>query len=736
MSPPHRAAEHPFTRSRVAALLVAWPVLAAAQTPAQLPPQRVEIRSTDDDQRRADIAGRQVVSRETLLRHGDTRLVDALQRLPGVAVESRGPTTEVKLGGLGDGYTQVLLNGEPLPRGVSLDSIALDSLERVEIVRGSTVQSSQAIAGSLNLVTRRPATQASRDLSLRAALQSGLPQVSATLNLGDAAGAAIWGIGIVLSHDDQAWPAIFVQESRNSSEGTLAQRTLTVKREHDRTDAISLNPRLAWKREDGDGGLWQIATEHSLRVGESRGGVSDRREPLLGPPPAQQASVLALNYRRIFWRGSLQALRRQADGSQTEARLNLTHASRDQQARLQGLDFTPRLVQDSAVDGRAVDQSSALQVNHRRSLGASHRLLVGAEWEQARRQEDRVQVEQSLPGGLPPDNLDERYDARARRWAAFAQDEWSPTSATDVQAGVRVERLDTASAGNVFDGVRQSHRLVGPVLRMAVRPGDGPGTVKLGLSRGFKLPAPRDVMPRRYVPIEVSPTAPAQSGNPELRPERAWSLDGSWTDRVPTLGSEVVLSAALRRIEDVILDRLIGQPEVANAPWLLQRFNGGRAWTATLELELRGQTRHALVPAAPLRWQASVALARSRLDDVAGERPALVGQAPWQVKLDLTQGLRPGWTVQAGLEARGPALADLPSGRRVQTEASHVLSASLTWQPRPRQSWSFSVTQLAASDSVDLKSVRIVGDGGIMGYQAREAWQRRPVWRVGFDSAF
>lgn len=724
------------TRRLIAAGLFALPLSALAQEPDAVPAQRVEIQSDGSAQRRADVSGRHVIGRDELLRHGDTRLADAMQRLPGVTVDIRGQSTELKLGGLGAGYTQLMLNGEPLPRGVALDSIALDSIERVEIIRGATVQSSQAIAGSINLVTRRPTAATAPEVKLQAASQWGRPQVSATLDLGQNLGNATWGIGLVLASEHQLWPATYVQERREGVDGTPTQRTRTDKREHDRTDSISLNPRLAWKHDKGADGLWQFSTDHSLRYGASRGGVADEREPLLGPPPAQQTSDLALNYRRLFWRGRVQALHREADGTQYEARLNLTHSSRDQRARALSYDFTPRLVQDTAVDGQAVDQSVVLNLSHKRPLGKSHRLDLGAEWEQARRREDRVQTEQNLPGGLPPQNLDERFDARAQRWALYLQDEWSPMDNTALQLGVRLEQLDTVSEGNVFDSVRQSHRLVGPVLRLSFQPVDGPGTFKLGLSRGFKLPAPRDVMPRRYVPIEVSPTAPAQSGNPDLRPEQSWSLDGSWQNKLPALGGELVLSASLRRIEDVMLDRLIYQPQVLNAPWLLQRFNGGRAWSLGLELELRGQAKHSLIAGAPLRWQASLALARSRLEDVAAARPALAGQAPWQIKLNLTQVLATGWTAQFGLDARGPALADLPSGRRIESEARRSMSAGLSWQPRPRRTWRFSVAQLGATDNVDLKSVRIVEAGGPVSYQSREAWHSEAVWRLALDSAF
>ena len=171
--------------------------------------------------------------------------MDALQRVPGIAVDGRGPGRELKLGGLGEGYTQILLNGEPLPRGTSLDSIALDSIERVEIIRGASVQSAQAIAGSINLITRRPTNLVTREFKLQAASQRGHPQASATLNLGDTWGRATWGLGVVLSLDDFEWRANYLQERAQGQPEVVTTRTQTAKREFDRTEAISLNPRWA-----------------------------------------------------------------------------------------------------------------------------------------------------------------------------------------------------------------------------------------------------------------------------------------------------------------------------------------------------------------------------------------------------------------------------------------------------------------------------------------------------------
>lgn len=714
--------------------MVFRPVAAQSADAATL--QRVEIRSDADALRRADVAGRQVVGREELLRHGDARLADALQRMPGVSVEMRGNSIELKLLGLGSGYTQILLNGESLPRGMSLDNIALDSIERVEIVRGATVQSSQAIAGSINLVTRRVATVGTRDVRLSLASQRGRPQASAALNLGGTFGRTIWGLGTVLSNEQQLWPATVVREQSDGVAEARSQLVFTRKHEFDNTDAINLNPRVAWKYEDELGGSWQLSTDHGLRYSRSSGGAQDRREAQFGPVPAQQSTDMALKYSRLFWRGRAQAQYRGSDGAQFEARLSVTQSSRKQQAHVQGFDFDAQHVQDTQVDGLAVDQSVTLSLNHQRPLGDSHRIELGTEWEKARRREDRLQVELSLPGGLPPENLDEHYDAKALRWALYLQDEWSLSEVTALQLGLRLEQLDTVSEGNVFDPVRQSHHLAGPVFRVSTQPSKDLGTFKLGLSRGFKLPVPRDVMPRRYVPIEVSPTRPAQSGNPDLKPERAWSLDGSWHKPLAAVSGELTVSASLRRIDDVILDRLVYQPDVQTAPWLLQRFNGGGAWTAGLEVELKGKTSHEWSAGAPLRWQTSLALAKSRLTDVGGDRPALAGQAPWVFKLDVTQNFSSAWTGQLGFEARGTDCADLPSARRIENLGRRSLSAGLAWQPRPRETWRFSVSKIGATDDVSLTSVRIAEGGSPVRYLEREAWERAVVWRLGVDLPF
>ena len=78
--------------------------------------QRVEVnalRLSDMEMRRKSSVAKQIYGQEEIEKYGDTNLSDVLQRLPGVDVQGGVP----RLRGLGAGYTQLLINGDPAPNG-------------------------------------------------------------------------------------------------------------------------------------------------------------------------------------------------------------------------------------------------------------------------------------------------------------------------------------------------------------------------------------------------------------------------------------------------------------------------------------------------------------------------------------------------------------------------------------------------------------------------------------------
>src|SRR5471032_3562932 len=131
--------------------------------------QTVEVKGGGYDPRRDDTASKMIVSSEEILKYGDTNVTDVLKRLPGITVSGAAGRSggEIRMRGLGSGYTQILLNGERAPAGFSLDTLSPDVIERIEILHAASAEySTQSIAGTINVVLKKAVKTAQRDVKL------------------------------------------------------------------------------------------------------------------------------------------------------------------------------------------------------------------------------------------------------------------------------------------------------------------------------------------------------------------------------------------------------------------------------------------------------------------------------------------------------------------------------------------------------------------------------------------
>ena len=180
------------------------------------PVQITGSRADDVQERRNSTAAKIVIGRDEIDRFGDSTLGDVLKRLPGVTIQGRpGRGGAIRLRGLGNGYTQILLDGERVPPGFSLDSLSPDQIERIEILRAPTAETgARAIAGTINIVTREGYSKRVNDLRLIAAWENQALQPSVAWTRNFVAGA--WTINYSLTafapgprqqqHDDHAGP--------------------------------------------------------------------------------------------------------------------------------------------------------------------------------------------------------------------------------------------------------------------------------------------------------------------------------------------------------------------------------------------------------------------------------------------------------------------------------------------------------------------------------------------------
>jgi outer membrane receptor for ferrienterochelin and colicins len=94
-----------------------------------------------------------------------TSISDALKFSPGIRMETNCQTcnyTQVRMNGLGGSYSQILINGRPLFSSLmglyGLEQIPTNIVDRIEIVNGggSVLYGSNAIAGTINIITKHP----------------------------------------------------------------------------------------------------------------------------------------------------------------------------------------------------------------------------------------------------------------------------------------------------------------------------------------------------------------------------------------------------------------------------------------------------------------------------------------------------------------------------------------------------------------------------------------------------
>ena len=183
------------TASAPAAAASAPPVslVPPAGTPPPAPEpsrgQQVEItggRETDTDLRRQSTAAKIVIGRDEIDKFGDATVGEVLRRLPGVTTPGApGRGGPPRLRGLGGGFTQLLIDGQRIPRGFSLESLTSEQVERIEILRAPTAETgARAIAGTINIVTREGFRRRINDLRLGTAFENGefSPSLSWTHN--------------------------------------------------------------------------------------------------------------------------------------------------------------------------------------------------------------------------------------------------------------------------------------------------------------------------------------------------------------------------------------------------------------------------------------------------------------------------------------------------------------------------------------------------------------------------
>jgi outer membrane receptor protein involved in Fe transport len=519
--------------------------------------------------------------------------------------------------GLGNGYTQVLLNGQPVPAGFSIETIAPELIERVEIMRVASAElGTQAIAGTINIVLMKSAPRAQREFKIGVSASNGefTPDLAGQMSGKGAGWSYSMGAVAVAS---RALTTYTDDELGLDGAGAVSLRRRTERREHDIRPSINLTPRISWTLANGDTlNLQNFVRMMALDL-RTR---SEDRTTIGAPTPFPDNETIFRAHAETV-RSDLQWIHQPEAGGRLEVNIGRNHFQRRGTNDFEG--FAPGA--DSAlariVDSSAIEDNVTFGGKLSRALEGGHTLVAG--WDAARGSRTETRLEHVQPDDTVAATGEEVSTARLDRLALFAQDDWSITPALSVSAGLRWEALRTRTEGNVLDGVRQETRVLSPLVQALYKLTQSQ-QLRAGVTRTFKMPTLISLARRRYtVDNNNSPIDPDQQGNPHLLPERAWGLDVAYESY---FGKNAMISASAyaRRIEDVTIDRVAQ----IGSTWISTPVNAGRAETWGIELE----AKYPLLARA-LDLRANMARNWSRVESIPGPDNRLASQVPFSASV-------------------------------------------------------------------------------------------------------
>lgn len=583
--------------------LLAWLALLAAPVWAQdrVPElATIEVRAGRDNAqelRRESTAGKWVIDREELDRQGDASVVDVLKRQPGITLggaPGRGGMPQMR--GMGS-YTLVLIDGQPLPPGFSLENLTPSMVERIEISRTPTAETgARAVAGSINIVLRERLRAEPDEWKFGQASEHGRGTTSLD-----------WVHHF--QHDEwQGMTTLSWLEGRRADETeTQLQRTTADTEVAEQTEAHTVGDRrslhamarLQWKPDTRN--TWWLTPLLIRAEGQKNGEIWwQRQDRLLG---AQQDQAQTDGFSRFAMNRLNGQWNHRFDGdARIEVKWGWGRASyRSGTAQTpQGL-WLPTLDEPQRFNDRQWNLSAKwTQLWHE-----NHTLVAGAEWEQRQRDEE----------GRATTGMDNLH-ARTARQAVYAQDEWRAGPHWSWQAGLRYERSGVESVLNQ-DPQRRSTGVWTPLLHTVWKPwADRKDQWRASLTRSYRPPPLSDLIARTSYTRDInSPTAPDRRGNPDLQPELATGVELGFEHYLEG-GGVVGLNLFHRRIRDLI--RYTTRWDEASQRWLSQPGNWGQATSQGIEWDAKLRLDQLWTEAPRVELRANASWMRSRVAEVPG----------------------------------------------------------------------------------------------------------------------
>lgn len=680
------------------------------QKPAAL--DRVEIVAPvgDSEIRRASTAAKIVIGKEEIERFGDGSVSEVLKRLPGVTTGGRpGRGGDVRMRGMGGGYTQVLVNGERMPPGFSLDSLPPDQVERIEVMRAPTAEfGAQAVAGTINIVLKEALKRTLNEVKLGASLEDGKASPNASWTRNDKYTEAIsYTVTLSVNRNDSLdksdtrtrWydlPAGTQVLDQHETGSTLGKR-----------DGVNLNGRVQIALGEGESMLLTPFLVLSKGVNSTQGQLDQTQGGAVVQPYTRYTSEgdgrFALVRTNTQWQKTL------GEGKKVEVRYGVGHGTFE--SRGVRNEFGTFGQPNRTVDDLTYNRESSWTLTGKLSqtLENEHSLVGGVELDNSQRRQNRSTLQDGLP------ILTEFGDdlrAASLRVAAYVQDEWNPTKQLAAYAGLRWEGIETRSDSGVYQARNQSSVLT-PLLHATWKPFEASrDQFRSSLTRSYKAGTlgeliARPAISQRFPSGTNEVSSPDRAGNPSLVPELARGFEIAY-EHYLSKGGLVSANYFYRRIDDLIRNvvALENVSWASNPRWVSRPQNVGNATAQGVELEAKFRMDEVWADTPPVALRGNVSFFDSAVDRVPGPNNRLEGQPMGTANLGADYKLR-GLPISMGVgvnytPAYGVQLSDIQSST---VGAKVVTDAFVLWLVNPNAQVRLSANNLLPRDYMNTSSV-------------------------------
>jgi iron complex outermembrane receptor protein len=643
-------------RATVAQAIALSATAAAAQTtsPPAAPAsaassaQRIQItggRTADVDERRQSTAAKIIIGREEIDKFGDASVGEVLRRLPGVSTPGApGRGGPPRMRGLGNGFTQLLIDGQRVPPGFSVESLTPEQVERIEILRAPTAETgSQAIAGTINIITREGFKRRLNDLRGGVSYENGKVTPGLNWTHNDSAGDLSYNVS----------GSAFFPRRQNSNttrttvtdiaSGALLEDRTGSSLSDDKRVGMNLTSRLQWRLgEAGDQlaltpSVFHTEASNSTRFSLSKA-LSRPSTPGLYDDGDSTGDSRFTNARLgLQWRQRLGPMRLDVNGGGGSFK-SISNSLRNEFNT--GTRSAIRVLEDhTTVRENSVNltfKGSGVAGGTEGAASGEHNLVSGAEIDASRRFETKTSLQN---GAALLTDYGSNLQAQALRTAAYVQDEWAINPGWSTQAGLRWEGIDTrGDNGDSSSDARPTNRssVWTPLFHAVWKPDPKKrDQVRLSLTRSYRPPAlgtliSRPTINRDYDPATGSniATSPDSAGNPALKPELASGIDLAFERYLEGGG---VLSANLfhRQISNLMrgVTRLETVSWSSYPRYVRRQQNIGDATTSGLEMDAKFRLDQVVAGAPGVELRGNLSLYRSNVKTVPGPDNRLDQQA-------------------------------------------------------------------------------------------------------------